>query len=937
MSTLGKLALTIISLHVFVAIIVNLSQQDKITKNWARLFSIGQCIMAIQFAVGWLLDSQTDDIPYILSALNNLFFLGGALILLERENMGSIWRYLFSLRLFQVVTFVTFLAIGIKVTALVVSMDSQQSAFLEKTANLPITLVSILVYLVESFAYFSILGFFRHQRIRYLPILIAILYSLVEISAYADPTQYVLMAPVVTILRFLYFIPPIMILLIRMPQDPVGKEVFENTIPERKFILSRDTGMVKALGRSIAANKVLLLIKKLKFNLDESDSITDRFTYYGWQEKWQTREPIHENRDELLMDITDEERKCLYEVCQADQHVFCRSKNRCETIMLPLIMYGGMIGVLFVRLNKGVRARSIFAEKLKLSIRTVLPLVQSSRQLKAIRILSNNFTENLIGAAGIDKTENPETKLSVTDGVDKILDSMLETLSPLAIALRPSQHFNSEKPVLWKVPNREFPVSKQGIFEKRFPVSMQDAFEKKYFTPEPDESPLEEIMPFQQDLEFGRMIIFVQDEKDSLQRPTIGVHENVFNALGAIINNALKVILRRNLNRILAAADKKMREGGMDGHETVQVLQEAAKAFGISWIVIAVDDQSRYFGDEEKVALARRYPVDDEKITKRRITAEDGRSFCLIRSSTGDNSSQKNNGHSRHQINFWFGIENTDFDLDDTWKDIFLQFIQLGANKIKDMVMKEMVSKIEAKIAEIEEGRAVMTLVHLQGNLTHKFGTFIKGHEVAIERLEDDIKTFKLEIPEKIEQDIERLKASYFKLLNLTRTMFWGARLTELNKKDWGEENVRPCDLRRAIDDALEEVKWHLELLKVEPNLDCSDNQGELMVDAPYLVVYLSIFNLLSNSIKALSRLTSQSREKKIAITTRVNGKHVFCRIKDTGEGIKDINKLYDLESGWGLYLTMVSLRDNNCTIEVIENGGPGTTFEMRFPTCRQK
>jgi hypothetical protein len=926
MDAQDRLNLTIISLHIFVAIIVNIPQQDRITKNWARLFSAAQVIMAIQLYVGAKKGSPLSDISYILSALNNLFFLGASLVLLDRKILSINWRYLLSNRFFQVITAATVLAIGTQVAATGASAEAGPALLFQQAAELVIVLISILVYLVEGFAYFSVLGFFRHKWVRHLPVLIALFSSFIEFGLYWNVQRDLLISSI-TLLRFPYFIPPIMILLRRMPQpEHEVKEVFENAIPERKFILSKDTGLVKALGRAIAAQKVLLLIKRPDFNLIESEDITDKFTYYGWQEKKRANGKARDDGNYLLADISEEEHQCLYEVCMRDQHVFCKSGDGWETIMLPIIMYGGVIGVLFVRLSEGVRARSIFAEKLKLSIRAVLPLVQSSRHMAALKMLSNYFTENLIGVGGADGTEGNGHKLSVTEGVNEILGSMLETLSPLAIALKPSRHFNSEA-VLWQVDNKQFDLSEKGLFED------------KYFLPEPDETPFGRFVPFQQQLKFGRMIMFVREESDFLDRPTIGIHENVFKTLGVMINNALRTIIRRNLARILAAADKKIREGCVEGGQIARVLQDAAASFGILWVVIALDGR-RFLGDEENITLVRQQPGRSAvggKITPVEVNTADGRTVRLITSSTEwVVNSSSNNDHTRHQIDFWFHVGEADFVMDETWEGIFFQFIQIGTNKIKDMVMREMVIENQTKSAEIEKDKAVMTLVHLQGSLTHEFNNLIKDHELGIMRLWDDIEDLKLEMPEKIRRDMEWLKSSNKKLLGLRRAMFRGASRTKLSKMDLGQENLRPCDLCVAIKHAKDEVQLKLNLFKIEMNVKCPDGQTELTVYAPYNVVYLSIANLLSNSIKALSDLTVQSHDKRIDITTTVSGEHVFCRIRDTGQGIKEPDKLFELDSGWGLYLTKASLQDNNCTIEVIETGPSGTTFELRFPAGRR-
>lgn len=923
--------LNLILLHLLIAFIVNLPEQDKATKNWAKLFGWAQVIMAVQVLVVWQAASALGAMAYTLSALNNLFYLGAALILLE--NLGGGWRYLLSNRKFQLLTLASVLAVGLLAADwLLAGAAPNLAARSGEAAVAVIVLISIVVYLVEGAAYFHVLGIFGRRWIRYLPVLIAFISSILEFLIWSTPEDFPRYAIYISGVRYLYYISTLLIVLTRTPQDV--KAVFGKAAQERKFILAKDTGFVEAVGESTAAHKVLLLIKKPDFTPDESCPIEDNFIHFGWRGKGRgeadgDKGEAGGGKDDLLADITEEEQRCVYGVCQSAEYGVWKSPDGKETIAVPIIMYGGMIGVLFVRLYKGVRARAIFVEKLKHAVLAILPLVQSSRHMAAIRMLSDRFTTNLIGDRGAGRAWGDGAVPSVTEGVEEILDSLLKTLSPLAVALKPSAHFNSGRPVLWRIEEKEFPVARKSDLERR------------YFAPEPVYIPHDEVVPFQQELELGRLIMFVRPLKDALGRPTMGIHENVFKALGALINNTLKTIIRRNLDRILSAADERISEAGTDGQQIVRVMQEAAHAFGVSWVVVALD-QSRFFGDAEKVALVRRRAdaaAGDGEFTPVKVTTPGGPPTWVVASSTSweVSSPPKGNGSARHRIAFWFGVERPDFKWDGMWEGILWQFTQFGTNKIKDMLMKEMEIEIEKKIAEIEKSKPIMALVNHQGNLTHQFGTLIKEVECAVENLVADAEEFKPELPARVGQDVVWLKESYDELLKLTRSMFRETLRTRPYKDDSDEEGDQRCDLRKAINKALANVELKSNRLNIRISQDGPHREGELPVEAPFHVAYLSIYNLLSNSIKALSGLNGQPGEKMIDITTEVNGENVYCRIRDTGHGIKEVDKLYELDSGLGLYITKVSLQDNNCTIDLVETGPSGTTFDLRFPVSRQK
>lgn len=919
--------LNLFLLHLLIAFIVNLPKQDKATKNWAKLFGWAQGIMAIQVLVGWQAGSAIGDMAYTLSALNNIFYLGAALILLE--NLGGGWRYLLSNRKFRFITLASVLAVGLLASKwLLVGSDPNLAWWFRQVAVAVIVLISIVVYLVEGTAYYYVLGLFRHRWIRYLPLLIALTSSVIELLVlYTKDIE--VFGYFISGIRYLYFACALVIVLTRMPQDVW--EVFGKATQEREFILAKQTGFVEAIGTSTAAHKVLLLITKPDFILDDSYEIRDNFIYFGWHDEKGEEKDKDGGGDDLLADITEKERQCLYKVCQSNEYAVCDAEGGKETIVLPITMYGGLIGVLFVRLHRGVRARAVFVEKLKHAVQAIFPLVQSSRQMTAIRMLSDRFTTNLNGESGVDKADSNGTYPSVTEGVNEMLVSLLKLLSPLAIALRPSQHFNSQPPVLWQIEEPEFPE------ESEFPVASKDAFEQKYFAPKPDKTLLKEVRPFQQDLELGRLIMFVPEKKDELGRPTIGLHKNVFKALGALINSTLKTIIRRNLNRILRVADMRIGEGSADGQHIAQVLQEAAQAFGVSWVVVALDG-ARFFGNDEKVALVRQradVSASDREFTHVKVKTADGRETWVIHSTAAwdVNSLPGGNGSARRRLSFWFGVDRPDFKWDETWPGIFQQFIQFGTNKIKDMLMMEM----EVKIAENEKSKALMSLVYHQGNLTHQFGTLIKEVECAVKSLELDIEEFKLELPERVEQDVVWLKESYDQLLKLTRSMFRDTLRTKPYMLGQDEENDQRCDLRKAIDKALADVELKANRFNIELPRNGTQGEGELPVEAPFHVAYLGVYNLLSNSIKALSDVNARPRQKRIDITTKLDGDNVYCRVSDTGPGLENVDQLYELDSGLGLCITKMSLQDNNCNIKLIGTGPSGTTFELTFPVSRQK
>ncbi|HEX8457044.1 MAG TPA: hypothetical protein VF656_07095 [Pyrinomonadaceae bacterium] len=674
-----------ICLHLFLAIAVNKARQDEVTKRWARFFSGGLVILAAQYALmGYSYEPGKDAfgrLIILLSVLNNPFFLAGALILLDRTNQRHGWRHLLSGRLFLAASAASLcIAAGILLSG----------STLPRALVLSAAVVSVVVYVVEAYAYFTVLNFFRYHVLRFLPIGTAIFFSTYE-ALVALKVQWELPDYVSILFRFLFFIPPVLMLTLRMPQDLELKEIFEKATRKREFILSEK--LVESIGTLIKAQKVMFLIERPDFHLGASAMPVGRFDGYAW-ERGRTNDEGGYSLQAALEDTTEEERRLLREVCPPDCaeeppqyfYQYCRSAGGFETIILPIEVYGGVIGALFIRLQRSVRARAIFIEKLKLSILTLLPLAQGSRQMAAIARLNEGFTGKLFLDRLAIGRKSEDGELEALEGVDEILGSIIETLSPLAVALKPPAHLKPGGRVLL-LPDQKY-----------FPNERREEFVAKYFGAKPDDKPLGGVSPIHIKTDFGRLIMFVGEGGDYPDRPTMGTHPVVLDVLRAMTNNALKSLLDHNLRRMLEAADQELSEGmtkTSDAHQIVHVLQKYARRFGIDWIVLVLEG-NRFHGQEEKFEPVRRRLracVPDKKIKVEEPAAGEKWAGHLVSCGWPLESSAKSNGHGSSQISFWFGVESPEFRRDETWDNIFLQFIRLGVSKIKDLRMRELLEQ----------------------------------------------------------------------------------------------------------------------------------------------------------------------------------------------------------------------------------------------------
>lgn len=153
------------------------------------------------------------------------------------------------------------------------------------------------------------------------------------------------------------------------------------------------------------------------------------------------------------------------------------------------------------------------------------------------------------------------------------------------------------------------------------------------------------------------------------------------------------------------------------------------------------------------------------------------------------------------------------------------------------------------------------------------------------------------------------------------------------------EEAKTLVDIHNPIEDALRILYNQYKNKKIIIEKRLSAQQSIIMgISSRLCQVFI---NIIKNAIDAIGE-----KEGKIIIETlNPDNRHVFCRIKDTGEGmdndiIKDIFKPFFTTKkqgqgvGLGLFIVHEIVTEHNGMIEVESEKEKGTTFILKFP-CR--
>ncbi|MGI9547286.1 MAG: sensor histidine kinase [Flavobacteriaceae bacterium] len=149
-------------------------------------------------------------------------------------------------------------------------------------------------------------------------------------------------------------------------------------------------------------------------------------------------------------------------------------------------------------------------------------------------------------------------------------------------------------------------------------------------------------------------------------------------------------------------------------------------------------------------------------------------------------------------------------------------------------------------------------------------------------------------------------------------------------------EKMKPVNLLKAV----KTVQKNLTVLLNEKNASCSFDIPKSL-DIQAIPAYLDsiLLNLFTNSIK----YSSQERDLKLEISTRVDGPHLLLSFSDNGLGIdldRHGDKIFGMyktfhrhkdSKGIGLFITKNQIEAMNGKIEIDSKVNEGTTFHLCF------
>jgi len=255
------------------------------------------------------------------------------------------------------------------------------------------------------------------------------------------------------------------------------------------------------------------------------------------------------------------------------------------------------------------------------------------------------------------------------------------------------------------------------------------------------------------------------------------------------------------------------------------------------------------------------------------------------------------------------------FSIDSSDKEI----ISLG-NAFSRMI-KEIELRQIRFIAQSEKLASLGTMVSgVAHQLNNPLSNISTSCQILHEEIEEADITYKKELLQQIEGQVERAKAMVHSLLEFSK------------KKEFKDE---PLPLKALVEDTIGLIRGDIPT-KVDVVVDIPE---DMWITADKQRIQQAILNIIRNGIDAIPG------EGVIYISARedIETKSIEIKIQDTGLGIEpeNIERIFEpffttkadgRGSGLGLFVTREIIKEHEGSIEVESTVGEGTTFTIKLP-----
>ncbi|OPY66352.1 MAG: Sensor protein ZraS [Syntrophorhabdaceae bacterium PtaU1.Bin034] len=271
----------------------------------------------------------------------------------------------------------------------------------------------------------------------------------------------------------------------------------------------------------------------------------------------------------------------------------------------------------------------------------------------------------------------------------------------------------------------------------------------------------------------------------------------------------------------------------------------------------------------------------------------------------------------------------------DTFKRTSVNFVMLlfflmlgGAGGI--YVIFRLDRKHAERLSEIEKDMVIkerlVSLGKLASGMAHEIRNPLNAMSISIQRLKREF------VPEQEKKD------EYYRFLDIVRGEL--LRVNRIVEEFLLSTKAGMAMERQVLRPIIEEVVTMLREKAAAAGIEITDDTGgEIMLECQKERLKQVFYNLITNSIEAMTAGGS------IQICAEVQNPHVRISIKDTGPGIhkEDLSKIFeyyyttkDKGIGLGVPISYMIVKDHGGDIQVLSEGGKGTTFVITLPLAKK-
>jgi signal transduction histidine kinase/MFS family permease len=636
--------------------------------------------------------------------------------------------------------------------------------------------------------------------------------------------------------------------------------------------------------------------------------------------RWEPNVMQMADTQELPVPLSPEIDPLLVQIMKEDDEEIIhppRSRREKALMMIPIKFHGGVIGCLKVELQGFGTYNYTALQQVRMMAALVAPTIESHRALAVMNEMGSRFARIPVRFPAI----------RFRRAIKLIVEDLYDVTAPLAAAIFLESGFTRErfiytedenlKAILQKSPP-SFKVEEVPSFMKVDGIGRIKTHVDLLNNPRhPGDKYMDPL---------GNVVFAIRAKCDEFDKPTLATYYLNRLTIASLTSNALLDVARDHYGLALKNLGLRLADEKLTRETWFREIKRASKKVGLLWAVATQPDGGEMSGDEVGMEIVRDLSDEERQTLGEKVLG----SVVINPAKPPTHHVIKLKLVNQEQQDclqqLWFGVERPGFghelNFDSPWKIFFDGLGQIAYTSLRRMLDREETRKLELDNAQTQD---TMTIAVTTGILMHELVNLIKDQVFAVAGLREAADHDEITLDENSERLLVGMHESARNMLQFT-TAF--KNVTKMEER-------RPCFLKEAAEEARRLFQSSLEHRRIDVEINVA---GDVQADVPFHVPAFALTNLISNARDAIGS------NGKITIDTDKADGYVLCHVTDDGPGIPPEirQQLFDLgfsktdgHNGWGLFLIARALRANHGGIELTHSRPESdfTRFTIRLPS----